>query len=89
MILRELLMIQTQIELTEEEAQELQNLAAARQLSVSDLIRQSIKPLFQSTAATDIMEKRKRAMTIAGRFHSGLSDLSTEHDKYLAEDLGE
>jgi len=33
----------------------------------------------------DIEERRKRALAAAGRFSSGLRDLSTEHDKYLAE----
>lgn len=30
-------------------------------------------------------ERRKRAIEAAGRFRSGLSDLSAEHDKYLDE----
>lgn len=32
---------------------------------------------------TDPVERRRRAIAAAGRFRSGLTDLSKEHDKYL------
>ena len=32
---------------------------------------------------TDPAERRQRALAAAGRFHSGLQDLSGDHDKYL------
>ncbi|MBN1221794.1 MAG: ribbon-helix-helix protein, CopG family [Candidatus Aminicenantes bacterium] len=31
----------------------------------------------------DLEERRKRAMAAAGRFRSGISDLSSNHDKHL------
>lgn len=34
---------------------------------------------------TDIAERRRRAIAATGRFKSGVSDLSENHDKYLAE----
>ena len=34
---------------------------------------------------TDARELRRRAIEAAGRFESGLADLSTGHDRYLAE----
>ncbi len=34
---------------------------------------------------TDKAERRRRALAAAGRFRSGVADLSTEHDKYLDE----
>jgi hypothetical protein len=30
-------------------------------------------------------ERKQRAIAAAGRFHSGLADLSVEHDRYLPE----
>lgn len=30
-------------------------------------------------------EERRRAIAAAGRFHSGASDISAKHDKYLVE----
>lgn len=34
---------------------------------------------------TDARELRRRAVEAAGRFESGVADLSTGHDRYLAE----
>ena len=34
---------------------------------------------------TDKAERRRRALAAIGRFRSGVTDLSTEHDKYLDE----
>ena len=36
----------------------------------------------------DISELRRRAAAAAGRFESGLSDLSVGHDRYLADPAG-
>ena len=36
---------------------------------------------------TDVGELRKRAIEAAGRFESGVTDLSVSHDRYLAETL--
>ncbi len=30
-------------------------------------------------------ERKRRAIAVAGRFRSGLADLSVEHDRYLTE----
>jgi len=34
----------------------------------------------------DVAELRRRAIAAAGSFRSGASDLSVNHDRYLAED---
>lgn len=78
-------MIRTQVQLTEEQAQALKALAAARQSTVAGLIRQSIEHLIRQSGSVDDAEKRRRAMAAAGRFHSGQSDVSHRHDHYLAE----
>jgi hypothetical protein len=33
----------------------------------------------------DQEERKRRAIAAAGRFHSGLTDLATDHDRYLEE----
>jgi hypothetical protein len=76
-------MIRTQIQLTEKQAEAIRKIAKSRHLSVAELIRQAVDNLIRSTVLVDIEERRKRAIEAAGRFSSGLSDLSTEHDKYL------
>jgi predicted DNA-binding protein len=37
----------------------------------------------------DIEERRRRAISVAGRFRSGISDISLKHDDHLAEIYGE
>lgn len=78
-------MVRTQIQLTKEQANALKKLALSRHLSIAELIRQAVDSFIKSSAVIDIEERKKRAIAAAGRFHSGISDLSTAHDKYLAE----
>jgi hypothetical protein len=84
-IMMETAMIRTQVQLTEEQAQALKNLASARQVSIAELIRQGVDTLIRSSGEIDIEERRRRAIAAAGRFHSGASDISAKHDEYLAE----
>ena len=78
-------MIRTQIQLTKEQAKALKKLASSRHLSVAELIRQAVDTMIRSNVVVNAEERRKRALDAAGRFRSGLRDLSTEHDKYLEE----
>lgn len=81
-------MIRTQIQLTEEQHQSLKELAAARRTSMAELIRQSVDQLLHSSKGISLEERRKRAIEIAGKYRSGQTDISTNHDKYLAEIYG-
>jgi hypothetical protein len=81
-------MVRTQIQLTENQARDLKRLAAARHLSMAQLIRQGVDSILRSNTVMDAAEKRKRALALAGKFRSGKHDVSKEHDKYLAEDFG-
>ncbi len=78
-------MIRTQVQLTEEQVRALRSLASARQVSVAELIRQSVGVLIRSAGEIDMEQRRRRAIAAAGRFHSGVSDISVKHDEYLAE----
>lgn len=78
-------MIRTQIQITEEQADRLKKMASVKHLSVAELIRQAVDALIMSNTVIDIEERRRRAVAAADRFHSGVSDLSKSHDKYLAE----
>lgn len=79
-------MVRTQIQLTEKQAQELKRLAAKQGRSMADLIRVSVDKLL---AEHDIERARirERALSVSGRFNSGLKDLAENHDRYLAEIL--
>ena len=78
-------MIRTQVQLTEEQARALKNLASARRVPIAELIRQSVDTLIRSPKEIDMVERRRRAIAAAGRFHSEMSDISMRHDAYLAE----
>jgi predicted DNA-binding ribbon-helix-helix protein len=78
-------MIRTQIQLSEKQAKALKDLAARRNVSVAELIRQAVDEQLRVAGTIDPEERKRRALAAAGRFHSGLTDLSTEHDRYLAE----
>ncbi len=79
-------MVRTQIQLTEKQARELKELAAKQHVSVAELIRQSIDATLRSLESPSREEIWRRAKAASGRFSSGYSDISINHDKYLAED---
>jgi hypothetical protein len=69
-------MIRTQVRLTE---------AQAQALNASTAARQGVDHLIQQSASIDLVERRRRAIAAAGRFHSGRPDVAARHDDYLAE----
>lgn len=76
-------MVRTQIQLTEEQAMGLKEIAAQRGVSTAQMIRESVERIIEER---DRKEKWRKALAIMGRYRSGLSDVSANHDKYLAED---
>ena len=76
-------MVRTQIQLTEEQAKALKEIAAQRGVSTAQMIRESVERIIEER---DRKEKWRKALAIMGRYRSGLSDVSANHDKYLAED---
>ena len=78
-------MIRTQIQLTEDQARTLKTLSAERQISVAELIRQSVDSFISKAVGVSTDERRRRAIAAIGRHSSGCSDTSANHDAYLAE----
>lgn len=78
-------MVRTQIQLTEEQARALKELALSQRTSMAELIRQSVDELLRREAGADAAERRRRAIDAAGRYRSGRSDVAGRHDDYLAE----
>jgi hypothetical protein len=76
-------MIRTQIQLTEEQAKALKKLAAAKNESMAELVREAVNLLLQSVQEISSQEKIAKARAIAGRFTSEQRDLSVSHDSYL------
>ncbi|MBC7084314.1 MAG: ribbon-helix-helix protein, CopG family [Firmicutes bacterium] len=83
-------MVRTQVQLTSEQSRILRQLAAARGVSVAELIREGVQLLIATSGAAD----RARRIRLSGRspwqggFRSGVTDLSTRHDRYLQEVYG-
>jgi len=82
-------MVRTQIQITEEQAQALKEIARERGISMAELIRQSIDGFIRARNQPTLEERRRRALSIIGIASSGVSDLATEHDRYLAEAYGD
>ena len=82
-------MVRTQIQLTEDQAKALKELAALQERSMAELIRQSVDAFLRSSAHRSCQEKKRRALGAVGRFRSGVSDLSANYDRYLSEAFGE
>ena len=78
-------MVRTQIQLPEQQVALLKQLAALQHPSMAELIRRAVDMFTGSPEAGNIRERRERARALAGRFHSGCSDLSARHDDYLSE----
>jgi predicted transcriptional regulator len=78
-------MVRTQIQLSEKQIEALRELAAQRDTSMADIIRQAVDQLILATGAVNRAERKRRAIAAAGRFKSDVNDLSTNHDQYLAE----
>jgi len=78
-------MVRTQILLTEAQARALRELAAAERRSMADLVRNGVDRLLEAHGDARPPGVKRRALAVVGRFHSGVSDLGTAHDRHLAE----
>ncbi|MFV1957920.1 MAG: CopG family transcriptional regulator [Planctomycetota bacterium] len=79
------MMIRTQIQLTEDQARRLKHRATEEGRSMADLVREAVADLLARGAGPDPDERRRRARAVAGAFHSGMGDLSEQHDRHLRE----
>jgi predicted DNA-binding protein len=72
--------IRTQISMTEEQAEGLRRLSAARQRSQAALLRDALDDLLDDDERGRRVE---RAREVIGEFRSGSSDTSEHHDEAL------
>ncbi len=82
-------MVRTQIQITEEQAAILRSLSAERRQPVAELIRMSIDSFLEKETGTSGDRRRTRAKDAVGRFASLHSDISAEHDNYVAESIAQ
>ena len=81
-------MLRTQIQLPEEQVAMLKKMAAADNKSMAEIIRQSVDFYAKHKSLDGNLQRRKQAMAAAGRFRSGIKDLSSSQDDYLTKDFG-
>lgn len=74
-------MTRTQIQLEEEDFQRLKRQAVRRSCSVSAFVRDSVKAVLIESER----ESASSVMELAGKYQSGLPDLSKNHDTYLED----
>ena len=81
-------MIRTQVQFTEQQFSLLKRLAAARGVSVAELVRNGVDLLLDAAKHAPETDRARRALAVAGRFRSGRHDVARRHDRYLAEAYG-
>jgi ethanolamine utilization protein EutA (predicted chaperonin) len=81
-------MVRTQIQLPEKQVAILKSIAASQNISMAEIIRQSIDYFVKSKHSEKTMQQRHRAIAAAGKFRSGVHDLASAHDAYLAKIVG-
>jgi len=83
-------MIRTQILLTEEQHKLLKSISQEKSISMAETIRECVT-YYSANIADRVVaseeEKYSIALNAAGRFKSGIKDLSLKHDLYLREDF--
>jgi hypothetical protein len=82
-------MVRTQIQLTEQQSRQLKARALSEGRSMAELVRQSVDVYLRSAGPPGRAERKRRALAAIGRFRSGVSDLSVNHDHYLEEAFGD
>ena len=75
-------MIKTQIQLRALQHRRLQELARRRRISMAEVIRESVDAALAQTNRRALWD---RARSLVGRYTSRGRDVSTRHDRYLAE----
>lgn len=78
-------MVRTQVQLTEEQAERLRDLAHDRGTSMAALVRDAVDRYLTTEPGISRQERKQRIMELAGRFNSGCSDVSERHDEYFAD----
>ena len=81
-------MVRTQIQLPEEQVALLKTLAVRHHTSMAEMIRQAVHLFAKAQGMGSDRELRRRALLAAGRFGSGVNDISARHDEYLVKAFG-
>ena len=78
-------MTRTQIQVTERQLEALRQLSASTGKSISELIRGGIDQYLAGHRTSVPEDRVERALRVAGKFSSGIADVSADHDRHLAD----
>lgn len=78
-------MIRTQIQLRDDQAEQLRDLAAKEGVSMAELVRQAVDRLLVEASDSRRPTTRLDALVVAGRFDSGMPGVARRHDDELAD----
>jgi len=78
-------MVETLVELTDEQADALRHIALREGISEREAIRRALDRALEGEARRDREEIRRRALAAIGSAHADVTDLSRRHDAYFAE----
>jgi hypothetical protein len=78
--------IRTQVQLSDQQSRALKATAAARGVSIAEVIRQALD---QHLGAQVGESRRQRAIRAIGGYRSGRHDVSVRHDDHLADAFAE
>jgi predicted transcriptional regulator len=79
-------MKRTQIQLTEDQADKLREIAMKNHESVSSLIRSAIDQFLSVSTKGDRTTLYQRAEAVVGKYSADADDVSVAHDRYLEEE---
>jgi hypothetical protein len=74
-----------QVQLTEEQASHLRQTAESEGTSQAEIVRRALEAYLRRPIRARESAVRARALELIGAFSSGLSDISENHDRYLAD----
>ena len=74
-----------QVQLTEEQANHLRQVAESEGTSQAEIVRRALDLHLRRPIQARESAVRARVLELIGAFSSGLSDVSDSHDRYLAE----
>ena len=80
-------MVRLLVQFTESQVKSLRAESRRRKQPVAALVRESVEAhlLAPATSGVPTLDKWERAKRAVGGFNSGIKDLGSNHDKYLAQ----
>jgi len=74
-----------QVQLTRQQAEAVHRVAVRRKTSDAAIVREAVDLWLRARGRGSDKERWQRALAVVGKFASGRTDISKEHDRELAE----